>query len=202
MVNFSARAVMGMYLAHVLYEFRETGDLVLPIVGLPARVHLLPRPTVATAVVVMVVYAVPSAASSTCSSSVDWRRHRRWPELSPIGLFLYLGDGRAAVPEPPAIRRILPSRAIQILGHPVFQDRLWSAVVASWSRHSSGPPSGSLDSDWRPSPRPESRKGAELTGINSSAVAARTGCSPPSWPASPSCSSLPSTNWTRSTCRS
>ena len=56
-VNF-AHAAMGMYVAYAYFEFRETGDLVLPVVGLPARVHLLARPTLASALVVAAVLAV------------------------------------------------------------------------------------------------------------------------------------------------
>ena len=64
-----------------------------------------------------------------------FRRLAKAPALArvvaSIGLFLYLwAMVGLRFPNPPAIRRILPSRAIQILGHPVFQDRLWSAVVA------------------------------------------------------------------------
>ena len=44
-----AHAAMGMYVAYAYFEFRETGDWVLPILGLPDRVHLIPRPTLATA---------------------------------------------------------------------------------------------------------------------------------------------------------
>ena len=47
-VNF-AHAAMGMYVAFAYFEFRETGDFVLPIIGLPDRVHLLARPTLASA---------------------------------------------------------------------------------------------------------------------------------------------------------
>ena len=42
-VNF-AHAAMGMYVAFAYFEFRETGELVLPFLGLPARIYLLPRP--------------------------------------------------------------------------------------------------------------------------------------------------------------
>ena len=57
MVNV-AHAAMGMYVAFAYFDFRETGDLVLPFLGLPARVHLLARPTLASALVVAVVLAV------------------------------------------------------------------------------------------------------------------------------------------------
>ena len=53
-VNF-AHAAMGMYVAFAFYEFRATGDLVLPILGLPDRVHLLARPTLASSLAVAVL---------------------------------------------------------------------------------------------------------------------------------------------------
>ena len=53
-VNF-AHAALGMYVALVYFELRDTGDLVLPVLGLPARVHVVDTPTVATAMTVAVV---------------------------------------------------------------------------------------------------------------------------------------------------
>jgi ABC-type branched-subunit amino acid transport system permease subunit len=131
LVNFS-HAAMGMYLAHVFYEFRETGDLVLPVVGLPARLHLLPRPTVATAAAVLVLYGALFGAAVYL---LIFRRLSAAPPLArvvaSIGLFLYLwAMVGLRFPDPPRIRRILPSGAVQVFGHPVFQDRLWAAVVA------------------------------------------------------------------------
>lgn len=171
-INF-AHAAMGMYLAHAFYEFRETGDLVLPIVGLPARLHLLPRPTVATASVVMLVYA---AALGAVVYLVIFRRLTRAPALArvvaSIGLFLYLwAMVGLRFADPPPVRRILPSRAVQVFGHPVFQDRLWAAAVAAvvtsllwatfrWTRFGLATVAAA-----------ESRKGAELTGIDSRSLA-------------------------------
>jgi ABC-type branched-subunit amino acid transport system ATPase component/branched-subunit amino acid ABC-type transport system permease component len=53
-VNF-AHAALGMYVALVYFELRDTGDLVLPVLGLPARVHVVDTPTVATAMTVAVL---------------------------------------------------------------------------------------------------------------------------------------------------
>ena len=172
LVNF-AHAAMGMYLAHAFYEFRETGDLVLPIVGLPARIHLLPRPTVATAILVLTLYA---ALLGTAVYLLIFRRLATAPVLArvvaSIGLFLYLwAMVGLRFPQPPRIRRILPSRAVQILGHPVFQDRLWAAVIAvvvtallwagfKFTRLGLATIAAA-----------ESRTGAELSGINSHLVA-------------------------------
>src|SRR5690349_15355887 len=44
-----------MYIAFAFYEFRETGDLVLPVLGLPAPGRLLARPTVASALALAVL---------------------------------------------------------------------------------------------------------------------------------------------------
>ena len=52
-----AHCAMGMYIAYVYYTLRNFdlnssdrgGDLILPIIGLPTRVHIVDRPTVVTA---------------------------------------------------------------------------------------------------------------------------------------------------------
>jgi len=172
LVNF-AHAAMGMYLAHAFYEFRETGDLVLPVVGLPARVHLLPRPTVATALVVVLVYA---ALLGGVVYVAVFRRLSRAPALArvvaSIGLFLYLwAMVGLRFPQPPRIRRILPSEAVQVFGHPVFRDRLWAAVVAALV-------TAALWATFRFSrfglttiAAAESRKGAQLSGHDVDRVA-------------------------------
>ncbi len=51
-VNF-AHVALGTYLAFAFFEFRETGDLVLPVIGFSGRFHLLPRPTLASAIIVI-----------------------------------------------------------------------------------------------------------------------------------------------------
>jgi branched-chain amino acid transport system permease protein len=55
-VNF-AHAATGTFIALAYYELRVSGDLVLPILGLPDRVHLVDRPTTLTALVLIVAYA-------------------------------------------------------------------------------------------------------------------------------------------------
>ncbi|MFN8050016.1 MAG: ABC transporter permease [Acidimicrobiales bacterium] len=171
-VNF-AHAATGMYLAHVFYEFRETGDVVLPIVGLPARVHLLPRPTVATALFVVAVYAALLAA---LIHTLVFRRLRDAPPLgrvvASIGLFLYLwAMVRLRFPHPPAMRRILPSRAVQVFGHPVFQDRLWSAVIAAVVIGAVWAVSRFTRFGLATTAAAESAKGAALTGIDADGLA-------------------------------
>jgi branched-chain amino acid transport system permease protein len=56
-VNF-AHAATGTFIALAYYELRATGDLVLPVLGLPDRIHLVDRPTTATALVIIALYAV------------------------------------------------------------------------------------------------------------------------------------------------
>lgn len=88
-VNF-AHAATGTFLALAYYELRATGDLVLPILGLPDRVHLVDRPTTATALVVIAVYAVLLGAALY---GIVFRRLIGAPPLAglvaSLGLLLY-----------------------------------------------------------------------------------------------------------------
>lgn len=82
---------MGMYVAFAFFELRATGDLVLPILGLPARVHLLTRPTLATALLVALVLG---ALVGLIVYLLIFRPLRQAPALARVvaslGLFLYL----------------------------------------------------------------------------------------------------------------
>ena len=90
---------MGMYVAFVYYGLRDYdvastergGDLVLPIVGLPARVHVVDRPTTATALVIALVVA---ALLGVVVYALVFRPLRNAPALARIvgslGVFLYL----------------------------------------------------------------------------------------------------------------
>lgn len=55
-VNF-AHAAVGMFVAFAYFEFRHTGDLVLPILGLPERIHIIDTPTMLTAFTAAMVLA-------------------------------------------------------------------------------------------------------------------------------------------------
>ncbi len=57
-----AHAAAGMYVAVAYYELRATGELVLPLLGLPSRVSIIDRPTVTTALVVCIVLALALGA--------------------------------------------------------------------------------------------------------------------------------------------
>ncbi len=89
-INF-AHVSLGMYVAFVYYELRSSGELVLPILGLPARVSPVPRPTVATAFVMCLVLA---AACGALIYAVVFRPLRSAPALArmvaSLGLFVYL----------------------------------------------------------------------------------------------------------------
>lgn len=88
-VNF-AHAATGTFIALAYYELRATGDLVLPILGLPDRVHLVDRPTTSTALVVIMVYAASIGAALYW---IVFRPLRDSPPLAglvaSLGLLLY-----------------------------------------------------------------------------------------------------------------
>lgn len=89
-INF-AHAAIGMFVAFSYYELRDSGDLVLPILGLPDRVHLIDRPTVGTALVVVLVYA---AVIGAALYRLVFRHLADAPPLAgtvaSLGLLLYL----------------------------------------------------------------------------------------------------------------
>ena len=132
-VNF-AHVAMGTYVAFAFFEFRETGDLVLPVLGLPARVHLLERPTLASALVVAVLLA---AALGALVYTLVIRPLRRSPALAHVvaslGLFLYLQEVvRLRFPVAGAgvatRRPVLPEDSLRIAGTTVTQNRLLLAL--------------------------------------------------------------------------
>jgi branched-chain amino acid transport system permease protein len=84
-------AAIGMYVAFAYYELRRSGDLVLPVLGLPGRVALVDRPTVATA---MVISTLLAAAVGALVFLVIFRPLRSAPPLARVvaslGLMVYL----------------------------------------------------------------------------------------------------------------
>ncbi|MGZ8764381.1 MAG: ABC transporter permease [Acidimicrobiia bacterium] len=88
-VNF-AHAATGMYLAFAFYELRETGNLVLPILGLPSRVHIVDTPTVVTAFMAIIVL---SAIVGLLVYALVFRPLRAAPSVAKVaaslGLLLY-----------------------------------------------------------------------------------------------------------------
>ena len=134
MLNF-AHAAMGTYVAYAYFEFRDRGDLVLPILGLPARVHLLPTPTLAASLFVALLL---SAALGLVVYWVVFRPLRRAPALARVvaslGLFLYFQEitrlrfptaGASVVTRFP----VLPEDDVRILGTGVTANRLILAAL-------------------------------------------------------------------------
>ncbi len=127
-VNF-AHAATGVFFARAFYELRESGDLVLPILGLPDRVHVIDDPTVGTAFAVIVPLA---AVSGLLIYVAVFRPLSTSPPLARIvaslGLFLYmLAMVADRFPSAPVIRRILPNDSIRLLDRVLFVDRFWLA---------------------------------------------------------------------------
>lgn len=94
-----AHGAMGMYGAYAYYGLRNFkiasteigGDLILPILGLPAKVHVIDRPTVATALTVALLV---SALLGAAVHFLVFRPLRTAPPLARViaslGIFLYL----------------------------------------------------------------------------------------------------------------
>lgn len=132
-INF-AHAVLGMYVAFAYYEFRDKGNLVLPIIGLPARIHLLDTPTLAAS---LVFAAVLSAVLGLVVYWLLFRPLRRSNTLARVvaslGLYVYLSEmvrlrfptaGAAVVTYFP----VLPDKPIHLLGTAVTENRLLLAA--------------------------------------------------------------------------
>ena len=134
MVNF-AHAAMGMYVAYAFFEFRETGDLVLPILGLPERLHLVARPTLATSLVLAVLLG---AAVGLVVYALVFRPLRQSPVLgrvvASLGLLLYIQEMiRLRFPVAGAgvnsRRPVLPEDPIRLAGTAVSENRLLLVVL-------------------------------------------------------------------------
>ena len=138
-VNF-AHAAMGMYVAYVFFELRVTGQLILPVIGVPGRVNLFNdpalQPTVATAMAIalacgallgLVVYVLVFRPLLTAPALAR--------VVASLGLFLYLlatvqirmGSGnQSAVTGRPEV--LLPSDLVSFGGIDIPADRIWLCV--------------------------------------------------------------------------
>jgi branched-chain amino acid transport system permease protein len=133
-VNF-AQAAMGAYVAFAYFEFRESGDVVLPVIGLPSRFHVITNPSLFSSLTFAVV------AAAVLGAVVYWllfRPLRRAPALARIvaslGLMLYLQEsirirfptsGAAMVTRWP----VLPESPVDVLSTSVTANRLLLAVI-------------------------------------------------------------------------
>lgn len=128
-VNF-AHAAMGTYVAFAYFEFRDRGDVVLPILGLPDRINLLPTPTLATALVFALVL---SMLLGLAVYGLVFRPLRTAPPLARVvaslGVYLYLQEitrlrfptaGASAVTRMP----VLPEDTVHLFGTGVSANRL------------------------------------------------------------------------------
>lgn len=136
-VNF-AYAAMGMYVASAYFQLRATGDLILPVIGLPDRIGLLPAeppPTVASAITISMLLAV--ALGLACYWLI-FRPLRNAPDLARVvaslGLFLYLlavassqrhGTGAATG----GVEEVLPTKTVDLLGTTIPRDRIILLVL-------------------------------------------------------------------------
>lgn len=135
-VNF-AHAAIGTYLALVYYEFRASGDIVQPLLlpFVPARIPVLDRPTVATAMVVTL--AIGALVGAGCYYLI-FRPLRHAPPLARIvaslGLMVYLiGVMGVRFPSAGAAGLVfdgpLPRNVVEIFGIRTIADRYWMALI-------------------------------------------------------------------------
>lgn len=134
-LNF-AHAAMALYLGSVFFELRETGDLVLPVLGLPARLPLVERPTLLTAATATAVLAAVLGAAVYLLLARPLRRAGPVTRVAgTLGLFLYLQElVRLRFPPSSAgatVRRaVLPDGSVHVLGATVGWNRLLLAAIA------------------------------------------------------------------------
>ena len=128
-INFAFGA-MGMYVAFAYFQFRDNGDLILPVIFVPSRIHLLATPTLLTALLLAVLL---SAVLGAATYWLVFRPLRRAPALASVvaslGLMLYLQEvvrlnfptGSAAT----VVRMgVLPEQPVRFLGTAVTANRL------------------------------------------------------------------------------
>ncbi|MSO86928.1 MAG: ABC transporter permease [Acidimicrobiia bacterium] len=127
-------AAIGMYVAFAYYELRRSGELVLPILGLPGRVRLVDQPTVATALIISLLVA---AAVGAAVFLLIFRPLRSAPPLARVvaslGLMVYLigvVDLRFEGPSATSLRLVGPlsPRLVDVLGLRVPADRYLMAL--------------------------------------------------------------------------
>jgi len=128
-INF-AFAAMGMYIAFAYFEFRDNGDLILPVIGIPSRIHLLATPTLSAAILMAVLL---SAVLGAATYWLVFRPLRRAPALASVvaslGLMLYLQEVvrlnfRAGSAATVVRMHVLPEHPVRFLGTAVTANRL------------------------------------------------------------------------------
>jgi ABC-type branched-subunit amino acid transport system permease subunit len=147
-VNF-AHAGMGMFLAYTYGALRQSGELLVPILGPWSRIKLVPGTCVADAGYASCAYRFSTGTAFAITMALGalyglviyllaFRPLRTAPTLAKcvasLGLFLYLlaianlriGSQGAALSLPESL---LPSSVVTFLGVDIEQDRLWLALV-------------------------------------------------------------------------
>ena len=121
---------MGTYIAYAYFEFRNSGDVVLPVLGLPARFHLLPTPTLAASLVFALVLSL------VVGLAVYWlvfrplrSAHALARVVASLGLFLYFQEiTRLRFPTAGATAvvrfAVLPEDTVRVFGTGVSANRL------------------------------------------------------------------------------
>ncbi|HEX9530769.1 MAG TPA: hypothetical protein VF954_06505, partial [Acidimicrobiales bacterium] len=130
-VNF-AHGAMAMYATYVFVELRVAGDLILPVVGIPARVHL--APSVAFFPALVVATAVAGALGLAVHGLVFRPLARAGPlarVVASVGLMVALqavvtlNVGSTDRP----IAAVLPAAPLRLWGMVMPRDRLYLAAV-------------------------------------------------------------------------
>lgn len=137
-VNF-AHGALGVFVAYSYYEARETGALVLPILGLPARVPLAASGSVPTVAAAFTAALLLAAAMGLLSYVLVFRPLRSAPPLARVvaslGLLLYLqATARLRFTKSGAasfkMQSFLPDGGVEVLGVTVPVSRFALAGIA------------------------------------------------------------------------
>lgn len=128
-----AQGALGMFIALSFFNFRETGDVTLPVLGVPSSFHLVSRPTLATAMAVYLPYGMVMGALVYL---LVFRPLRRSPPLAPVvasvGVFLYLwAVAELRFPGEVLIRTIVDDTGRNVFGRLVTSDQFYLAVIVA-----------------------------------------------------------------------
>ncbi|MCK9922625.1 ABC transporter permease [Frankia sp. AgPm24] len=127
-----AHGAFAMYATYQYAELREVGDLVLPVVGLPPRIHLTDTPSFALALTVSLVMAALLALAAYLLVFRPLRRAQpMMTVVAAVGLTIALQQ--IAVIQFGTSNRfltpVLPQHALHVAGATVSSDRLLLAAI-------------------------------------------------------------------------
>ncbi|HUQ63611.1 MAG TPA: ABC transporter permease [Acidimicrobiales bacterium] len=130
-VNF-AHGAMAMYSAYVFVELRQSGDLVLPVVGLPGRFHILDRAPL------LVALAIALLAAAGLGLLVYALVIRPLEESSPLARVIACTGVMVTLQaivvlrfgtENRSVATVLPARPVHMAGQVVRSDNLYLAAI-------------------------------------------------------------------------